>query len=373
MNGSGRNSRIYAVRAAIMAVSMLGTSLLAGGTALANTANLSVIARGLNNPRGLKFGPDGNLYVAEGGSGGTHSTVGQCDQVPGPIGPYTGSDTGASISMIDHDGNVTTVVNNLPSSQTQPVPHPLISGVADIAFIGNTLYAIEAGAGCSHGAPAMSPNQVYRIDQHSHSATPIANLSAFQMANPVAHPEADDFEPDGTWYSMIAVGGALYAVEPNHGEIDRITTSGHVSRVVDVSASQGHVVPTALAYHGNFFVGNLGLFGPGFKPSNVWKVTPSGQIKLDTEGFRMVVGLAFDTFDQMYVLELDSGDAFPSPNKGRVIRVHPNGAKEVVADGLNFPTGITYGPDGNLYVSNNGIGPPGSGEIVRIDLASWKH
>ncbi len=46
------------------------------------------------------------------------------------------------------------------------------------------------------------------------------------MANPVANPEEDDFEPDGTWYSMTNVNGNLYAVEPNHGELDMITTPG---------------------------------------------------------------------------------------------------------------------------------------------------
>src|SRR5881275_1712137 len=48
-----------------------------------------IFATGFNNPRGLKFGPDGYLYVAEGGVGGSHSTVGQFVQVVPPIGPYT--------------------------------------------------------------------------------------------------------------------------------------------------------------------------------------------------------------------------------------------------------------------------------------------
>ena len=78
------------------------------------------------------------------------------------------------------------------------------------------------------------------------------------MTHPVANPEPDDFEPDGTWYSMIAVDGNLYAVEPNHGELDKIAPGGSVSRVVDISASQGHIVLTAVVFHnGNFMSGTL--------------------------------------------------------------------------------------------------------------------
>jgi hypothetical protein len=63
-------------------------------TAQAQTSsNVSVFARGFNNPRGLKFGPDGNLYVAEGGAGGNISSVGKCGQVKAPVGPYTGDFT----------------------------------------------------------------------------------------------------------------------------------------------------------------------------------------------------------------------------------------------------------------------------------------
>jgi hypothetical protein len=43
-----------------------------------------------------------------------------------------------------------------------------------------------------------------------------------------------------------------------------------------------------------------------------------------------------------------------------------------VASGLNFPTAMTFGPDGKLYISNNGFGPLAntSGEVVRIELGS---
>ena len=110
--------------------------------------SVSVYASGLNNPRGLAFGPDGHLYVAEGGVGGTGMSTG-CEQVVAPVGPYTGSNTGARILKIGHDGELITVADKLPSSQTAPTQGSLVSGVGDIAFIGHTLYGVLAGAGCS--------------------------------------------------------------------------------------------------------------------------------------------------------------------------------------------------------------------------------
>ncbi len=93
------------------------------------------------------------------------------------------------------------------------------------------------------------------------SWTRLADLSKFLVIHPVVNPNPPDFEPDGTWFSLLAFDGNLYAVEPNHGEVDVITPGGIVTRLIDVSETQGHVVPTTIALaKSGFYIANLDLF-----------------------------------------------------------------------------------------------------------------
>jgi hypothetical protein len=335
------------------------------------SANVTVFASGFNNPRGLKWGRDGYLYVAEGGAGGSLSTVGLCDQAAGPPagpGPYTGDFT-ARISRVDSTGTVTTVADKLPSSQTSAAFGNLVSGVADVAFLHGRLYALLAGAGCSHGLAGTS-NGVIRVN-HDGSWTQIADLSAFQKAHPTANFEPDDFEPDGTWYGMVAADGVLYAVEPNHGELDAITTSGHIRRLTDISLIQGHIVPTAIAYDGDsFFVSNLDTFPIKDGSSKIMKITRDGHLTTVAIDFTTVLGLAFDRKHRLYVLENTTGNPFPTPGTGKVVRIDGKNQTTEIANGLLLPTAMTFGPDGNLYVSNVGFGPPpvGLGQVLKVTV-----
>ncbi len=360
----------FTAAVAAMAVFLVPVSARSHAVAL---PKVTVVASGLNNPRGLAFGQGGALYVAEGGTGGTASTVGQCTQVAPPIGPYTGGFT-SSISRISRQGTRTVVASGLPSSQTAP-PMIEVSGVADVTFgPGGTLFALISGAGCSHGLKGTF-NEIVRVHSDG-SITTVANLSAFLAAHPVANPDNDDFAPDGTWYSFVTAGSDFYAVEPNHQELDKITGDGHVSRIIDFSrffpGSTDWQGPTAMtSRRGSLYIGTLTEFPVKAGAAEVFKVNPrTGQFSVFASDLSTVLGLVFGRDGALYVLEMSAQNGGPAPNTGEVVRIKGS-QRTLIASGLNFPTGMTLGPDGNLYVSNNGFGAPaGAGQVVRIAVST---
>lgn len=350
--------------AASSSLARMSPSTDAGG---AQKAMQKVIASGLLYPRGFTFGPDGDIYVAEAGTpqGNTKLTVGMCEQVPAPQGPRRGGATGR-ISRIDAAGTVTTVASGLPSSAD---PADNILGVTDVAFVGKRLYALLV-SGCSEGNLTV-PSSVIRVEPTG-TWSVAADLSAWIKANPVANPNLGDFEPDGDWYSMASAGGLLFVVEANQGNlVSVVPASGRVTRVADVSAVEGHAVPTGVAVvGGDLLVGELTAFPAVPGAAKVLRYGRNGRIQDALGGFTAIVGTAADRHGNVYVLESftcpTAAPCFPSPGSGRVVRVSSDGAREVVATGLSFATSLRLGPDGALYVANFGYGPPAAGEIIRI-------
>lgn len=322
--------------------------------------------RGFDNPRGLAFRSDGSLFVAEAGTGGSNQTIGQCTQVPSPVGPYSGGPT-ARISRITPGGERVTVASGLPSSINL---FGDIQGVADVALVGNTVYALLGGAGCSHGNASV-PNGIIRVNADG-SWQVAANFSAYYPTQPIGNPDPSDFEPDGVLFDMVADAkgniATFYFVEANGGAVYAATTAGVIGRIRDLSGDRaGFSTPTAIGARGRaLFVANFGQFTLSGN-ERVRRVAPGAPLDVAT-GLDAILGVAFDARGRLYVLQTATSAGF-FPGAGQVVRVDEAGNQTVVQAGLEFPTALTFGPDGALYVSNRGFGfAPGEGEVVRIPL-----
>jgi len=339
----------------------------------AHGVSVRVVAGGLSDPRGLVFGPDQLLYVAE--AGATQSvfvgppppppteppTRTRCE-VYWPVGPATPGYSG-QVSRVNRDGTTAVVAESLPSYAANMLIGGDRMGVSAVAFRGSQLYALDTGAGCSHAHPG-EPNALYRVAKNG-TATPVTDLSAYLRSHVDSKNPADaDFEPDGTWYNLVRAFGAFYTTEPNHGVLARIDDSGQVSLVADlykavrqIDGDGDHTYSALTPHNGAFYVGTLGRINDGFTGA-VYRVDRDGaHVQQVAARLHGVLGVAFDSEDRLYVLETtgpSTAPPFTDPSLGRLVRVERDGSLKPIVTNLSFPTALIAGPRNDFYVSNCG-------------------
>jgi glucose/arabinose dehydrogenase len=328
-------------------------------------ATATVFATGLRYPRGMKFGPDSRLYVAESGIGGTEMTVGLCDQDPN-FGPFQSGKT-SRVTSFDLQGNRTVAVDDLPSSVDI---FGETFGAADVAFLGNTLYIVTNGSGCSQGV-SYANNGILRVNDDG-TLTQINDLSAWTHIHQVANPPCCDYDAEGVWWTLNVSHGVFYTNNANTGDFLRVTPDGNTTRVIDISATEGHNVPTAVAQNGNFYIANLGLFPITPGSSSLYKLLPNHTLMKRFDGLTAVIGMVFMD-GKLYALETSTAADNPESGSGKIVRVSDSGEITDVLTGLSFPTAIAAGPDGALYVSEYGYGDdpavdPTPGKILQVRL-----
>jgi len=337
-------------------------ALSSNATHAQDTTAATVVGAGLINPRGFTWGGDNTLFVAEGGKGGTSPGN---PETPPPLGPITGGKS-ARISWIA-DGCPATLADELPSYNTATGE---ASGVADVAILDDTIYALVTGGGASHGNPD-TPAGIYTANGDGTVAL-VTDLGQWLRDNPVANVPAADYDPEGSWFDLLAVpdDNTLLVVEANSQQFLSVTPDGKVSRVADLSGDNQVPTTVAVAPDGAIYVGYLS--GAPY-PNGAAKVVKIGDGTAATvwTGLTTVTGLAVAEDGTLLALEMSTGNTVAPPvlveHSGKIVRqTGPDSAEDVVTD-LNLPTQLAIGPDGAYYVASPAIGADaGTGYVVRI-------
>ena len=345
----------------------LGAALLVAASAHAQT--VETVASGLNNPRGLAFAPNGDLYVAEAGIGGNE----YCHR--GPTGDRCFGKTGAIVKLDLRRGTRETVVAGLPSMAA--TGGAAATGPHDVSFQGQGNLFVTIGFG---GAPDLravlgpesgtmavlgrvTSDGGYRI---------VSDIGTFEGAeNPDGGPP-DNNLADTNPYGVLALPGKVVVADAGANALFEIAADGAI-RTLAVFHDQPFpggpprdAVPTTVVQgpDGDYYVSQLtgGPFTVG--AAKVFRVPAEGGVPEPVlHGFTNVIDIAVGPDGSLYVLQI----AEPLFNfaTGKLIRVAPDGTPTPLNVALFAPGGIAIAKDGTIYVTNRSV-VPGGGEVLAI-------
>lgn len=361
--------------AALVAVGTACSILVVPGTAAAHSG-MQTVAVGLDNPRGLAFGPDGSLYVAEAGRGGTAACM------TGPEGGTVCFGTSGAVTKIGH-GKQRRVVTGIGSIGDQNTGTNAI-GPSDVSFRGRDLY-FTVGLGADPAVRDSLPAAGQRTNgwllrASKHGPRNVADIAGFEAAvNP------DGGLPDSNPQSVLTTSHGQLVADAGGNSLVSVSRNGRVSTVatfpdqlVDAPPFLGlppgtqipqQAVPTSVVRgpDGAYYVGMLTGFPFTVGSAQVYRVVPGKAPTVYATGFTNIIDIAFGPGRKLYVLEIAHNSLLSGDPTGALIRVDRNGAKTIVASaGLNTPGGLAI-RGGSAFVSNCGT-CAGTGSVVRIPL-----
>jgi hypothetical protein len=229
--------------------------------------------------------------------------------------------------------------------------------------------------------------------QANHGWHVVAGIGRFDFDYAVKHPDPGnpEYAPgDADPFGLIAAPSGYHVVDAASNTLDFVSQGGGIKVLAFIPDPPNHqpiydAAPTCAARTPN---GDLYI---ATESNSLWRWDGHALTKILAGGkLGQVVGCVADGRGNVYLANLTSEirGTFPDFNEepfdGSIVKVTPQQTTSYVVTGLNFPTGLTLGGDGALYVAVNGLcpkdlsllnadnSPPGAcpepGKVVRFDL-----
>jgi sugar lactone lactonase YvrE len=301
----------------------MATPPAASATSLLDDPQAVELASGLDRGAGSTLGPDGALYVTE--------------------------PTGGRIWRVDPTtGEVTRFAGGLPL----PILETMVGGAMDVAFIGNTAYALVTLVGSDLGGSDLVG--IYRVDG-PHRFTVIADIGAYSMANP---PSSPFIVPTGVQYALQPYRGGFLVTDGHHNRVLGVTLDGEIAEVIAFD----NIVPTGIELRRNkVYLAQAGPVPHLPEDGKIVSFTPQAAVAtLVASGAPLLVDVEFGPAGRLYALS--QGD-FPvgnpegtpaAPDTGALVRTNRDGTFTSVVEGLNQPTSLEFIGDTAYVVTLNG-------------------
>jgi hypothetical protein len=366
---------------------MVGLGANPAAAAPKTKTSFTTVASGFDNPRGLAFGEDGQLYVAEAGRGAAPGPDAPKCSPGGPEGPQCPGLT-SGISVITKGGAHKRIVTGLAS-----IAGPDGSGATGADGLSRNeeggLYTIMTS--CPQQAAELlsllppkdqatfnsQVGQVIKVKGNGKFKA-IAGVGEFDWNWSLDHKDLVKGQfPDCNPYGILAGEHDQWVVDAATNTLDHVKADGTIEiKAFIPNPPSSDAVPTCLDQgpDGALYIGQL--TGGGNKPgaASVWRYDIR-KGALDKEpwatGLTAVTGCGF-VDGQFYATEFSTlGFESFKPFTGAVVQVPKGSTSPIpVAEGLSFPNGFA-GTEGSIYVSNWSIAPgnaPQPGEVVKISL-----
>ncbi len=309
-------------------------------------ASFSVVAEGLDNVRGLNFAPDGSLYITESGVGGN----GRC--IPGPSleGLLSCAGTSGAVTRVK-DGKQERVITGLPSIALRPTGNTG-EGPQDIQFdrLGNAYLLIGYGGNPTiSDFPKNSPSwgQLYKVDLETGSLKSIADLAKYEFANNADGVDVLDVSGEiaSNPYAFTINDDTAYIVDAAANNVLTVGLDGSDLKSLTV-------LPTQKITNPIFPTPEPGQVAPPDAPL-------PGQTPQEIEIQSVPTGVTFGPDGALYVSEY-TGFPFPE-GKARIFRVESDGETTVYADGFTQLSDLAFDAESNLYALQYGNEPQWKG------------